>query len=92
MKSILKLFLIGMVCVTLRADILRLRDGRLITGQFLGATKSEIWFKDDVPGNVIGAAAYPVEQVESLTFGPAPGQAKASKRKSVNRSAAPADN
>ena len=78
MKSILKLFLIGMVCVTLRADILRLRDGRLITGQFLGATKTEIWFRDEVPGNIIGAAAYPVEQVESLTFGPAPGQAKAS--------------
>ena len=76
MKSILKLFLIGMVCITLRADMLRLRDGRLITGQFLGATRTEIWFKDDVPGDVMGAAAYPVEAVESLTFGPAPGQSK----------------
>lgn len=77
MKSILKMLLIGMVCVTLRADILRLRDGRMITGQFLGATRSEIWFKCDAPGDVLGATAYPVEQVESVTFGPAPKQSKA---------------
>ena len=76
MKSILKLFLIGMVCVTLRADILRLRDGRMITGQFLGATRTEIWFKGETPGDVFGAAAYRVEEVESLTFGPAPKQSK----------------
>jgi hypothetical protein len=76
MKSILKMLLIGMVCVTLRADILRLRDGRMITGQFLGATRSEIWFKCDTPGNVLGTTAYPVEEVESVTFGPAPKQSK----------------
>jgi len=76
MKTILRLLLIGMVAVSLRADILRLRDGRMITGQFLGATRSEIWFKAETPGDALGAAAYPVEQVESLTFGPAPAQLK----------------
>lgn len=77
MKSILRLFLIGMVCVTLRADILRLRDGRMITGQFLGATRTEIWFKGETPGDIVGPASYPVDQVESLTFGPAPKQSQA---------------
>ena len=77
MKSILRMICIGMVCITLRADILRLRDGRMITGQFLGATRSEIWFKCEIPGDVLGATAYPVEQVESLTFGPTPKQSKA---------------
>ena len=80
MKSILKMLLIGMVCVTLRADILRLRDGRMLTGQFLGATRTEIWFQCDTPGNVLGARAFPVEQVESVTFGPAPKQSKADRR------------
>jgi hypothetical protein len=88
MKSILKILLIGMVCVTLRADILRLRDGRLITGQFLGATRSEIWFKCDTPGDVLGATAYPVEQVESVTFGPTPKQSKADR--GVKKVSAPA--
>lgn len=88
MKSILKILLIGMVCVTLRADILRLRDGRMITGQFLGATRTEIWFKCDTPGNILGAAAYPVEQVESVTFGPAPKQSKADE--GVKKGSAPA--
>jgi len=70
MKSILKLFLVGLVCLTARADILRLRDGRLFTGNFLGATRTEIWFQPDTPGELIGAAAYTVAQVESVTFGP----------------------
>jgi hypothetical protein len=71
MRHLLKLSLLGLICVTLRADILRLRDGRMVTGNFLGATRTEIWFQRDTPGDIIGAAAYPVEQVESLTFGPA---------------------
>lgn len=85
-KSILKLILIGAVCVTLRADILRLRDGRMITGQFLGATRTEIWFKGDTPGDILGPAAYPVEQVESLTFGPAPKQSQAGDGRKTARS------
>ena len=88
MKSVVKLFLIAVICVTLRADILRLRDGRMITGQFLGATRTEIWFKGDSPGDIVGATAYPVEQVESLTFGPTPKQSKAAHpvRKAAARS------
>src|SRR5581483_10837709 len=61
-----------------RADILRLRDGRMFTGNFLGATRTEIWFQRDAPGDFIGTAAYPVEQVESLTFGPVAKQSGAS--------------
>src|SRR5258707_4213631 len=76
-KLIFKLFLFGLLCVTLRADILRLRDGRMVTGNFLGATRTEIWFQRDTPGDIMGTAAYPVEQVESLTFGPAPRQSNA---------------
>ncbi|MBZ5604090.1 MAG: hypothetical protein LAO79_17460 [Acidobacteriia bacterium] len=60
-----------------RADILRLRDGRMFTGNFLGATRTEIWFQHDTPGDFIGTAAYPVDQVESLTFGPAMRQSNA---------------
>jgi hypothetical protein len=60
-----------------KADILRLRDGRMFTGEFLGATKDQIWFQGDAPGNIISPAAYSVAQVESLTFGPAEKQSKA---------------
>ncbi len=77
MKSILKLLLVGLVCFSARADILRLRDGRMVTGNFLGATRTEIWFQPDTPGEIIGAAAYPVAQVESVTFGPVARQSSA---------------
>jgi hypothetical protein len=60
-----------------KADILRLRDGRMFTGQFLGATKDQIWFETDAPGNTLGPAAFSVVQVESLTFGPDPKQSNA---------------
>ena len=71
MKSIRRLLLVGLVvCCSVKADILRLRDGRMFTGSFLGASRSEIWFQRDAPGQVIGTGAYPIEQVESLTFGP----------------------
>src|ERR1700674_793435 len=64
------LLLIGVMCMAGRADTLRLRDGRTLSGQFLGATRAEIWFQRDVPGEVLGKEAFPVLQVESLTFGP----------------------
>src|SRR5579871_2414629 len=76
MKTILKLVLIGLVGITARADILRLRDGRMFTGNFLGATRTEIWFQRDTPGDIIGAAPYPVDSVESVTFGPAMRQSR----------------
>ena len=70
------LVLVLAIAGALRADILRLRDGRMFTGSFLGATRTEIWFQNETPGDYLGAAAYPVEQVESLTFGPAARQSK----------------
>jgi hypothetical protein len=69
--------LIGMPAA--KADILRLRDGRMFTGQFLGATKEQIWFQSDTPANMIGPTAYSVTQVESLTFGPVEKQSGAAK-------------
>ncbi len=77
MKYAFKLLLIGLFALSARADILRLRDGRMFTGLFLGATRTEIWFQHDTPGDFIGTGAYPVEQVESLTFGPAARQSNA---------------
>jgi hypothetical protein len=66
------LFLVGLIGLPMaKADILRLRDGRMFTGEFLGATKDQIWFQADSPVNMIGPTAYAVVQVESLTFGPA---------------------
>jgi hypothetical protein len=64
------LFLTGLICMVASADTLKLRDGRTLSGQFLGASRSEIWFQRDVPGEVLGKEAFPVMQVESLTFGP----------------------
>jgi hypothetical protein len=70
MRVLFQLALIGVMCITGRADTLKLRDGRTLSGQFLGATRAEIWFQGDVPGEVLGKEAFPVMQVESLTFGP----------------------
>ena len=64
------LLLLGLICAAVSADTLKLRDGRVLSGQFLGATRSEIWFQRDVPGEVLGKEAFPVLQVESLIFGP----------------------
>lgn len=72
------LFVVGLIGVpAARADILRLRDGRMFTGEFLGATKDQIWFQADTPANMIGPTAYSVVQVESLTFGPVAKQSQA---------------
>ncbi len=60
-----------------KADILRLRDGRMLTGEFLGATKEQIWFQTDAAVNLIGPTVYSVAQVESVTFGPAEKQSNA---------------
>ncbi|HTS75580.1 MAG TPA: hypothetical protein VMG40_05215 [Bryobacteraceae bacterium] len=77
MKSIL-LVMVGLLMIaSAKADILRLRDGRMLTGEFLGATKDQIWFQADTPGGLVGPAAYSTAQVESLTFGPAPKQSDA---------------
>ena len=70
MRALFQIILIGLTCLGARADTLKLRDGRILSGQFLGATRSEIWFQRDMPGEVLGKEAFPVMQVESLTFGP----------------------
>lgn len=70
MRAVLKLVLFGVVCLSANGDVLKLRDGRVVAGQFLGATRAEIWFQREVPGEVIGTMAYPVGQVESVVFGP----------------------
>ena len=52
------LFLIVLIGMPVaKADILRLRDGRMFTGQFLGATKEQIWFQADTPATT-NAARY----------------------------------
>jgi hypothetical protein len=72
------LLLVGLIgAPAAKADILRLRDGRMFTGQFLGATKDQIWFETDAPGNALGPSAFSIVQVESLTFGPDPKQSNA---------------
>src|SRR5258705_3682753 len=70
MKAVVVLAFFALSCVAARADVLKLRDGRTVPGQFLGATRTEIWFQRDAPGEVIGTMAYPIVQVESLTFAP----------------------
>jgi hypothetical protein len=66
----LQFVLISLTCFASRADVLKLRDGRTLSGQFLGATRAEIWFQRDMPGEVMGKEAFPILQVESLSFGP----------------------
>lgn len=70
MRPLFQIVLIGLACFSANADTLKLRDGRILSGQFLGATRSEIWFQRDMPGEILGKEAFPVMQVESLTFGP----------------------
>jgi hypothetical protein len=53
------------------ADTLKLRDGRSLTGQFVGATRSEVWFQADNQGEFSGVLAFPVAQVASVAFEPA---------------------
>jgi hypothetical protein len=77
MKCLRFALMLALMGVSARADILRLRDGRMFTGNFLGATRTEIWFQRDTPGQFLGTAAFPVEEVESLTFGPALKQSSA---------------
>ena len=53
------------------ADTLKLRDGRSVTGQFVGATRSEVWFQADNQAEFSGVLAFPVVQVASVAFEPA---------------------
>jgi hypothetical protein len=53
------------------ADTLKLRNGRAVTGQFVGATRSEVWFQADNQAEFTGVLAFPVAQVASVAFDPA---------------------
>jgi hypothetical protein len=67
----MKVLLALLLCVfALNADSLKLRDGRTYDGQFLGATRSEIWFQRDGEHDFMGTLVVPVGQVEALTFSP----------------------
>jgi hypothetical protein len=78
--SLLLLLVVLVGLPAAKADILRLRDGRMFTGEFLGATKDQIWFQADGAVNLIGPTAYAVTQVESVTFGPVATQSGAVQR------------
>jgi hypothetical protein len=66
MKTLLRsILLLGFVFSAARGDVLRLRDGRTITGSYVGGTAKELWFQS----NAVSAEAYPTLLVESLRFG-----------------------
>ncbi|MGH8101280.1 MAG: hypothetical protein ACREIW_08275, partial [Chthoniobacterales bacterium] len=48
-----------------RADSLRLRDGTIIIGNYVGGTQTEIWFQR----SPAGAEAFPLFAIESVRFG-----------------------
>jgi hypothetical protein len=70
----LKLLVLCAVCVTLAytasADTLRLKNGQVIYGQFIGRTPEGIQFAGP-DGN---PQIYPPQEVAALTFGPVPAQ------------------
>ena len=57
--------------VGLGADTLQLRDGQTITGQFIGATRTEIWFQREGQAEAAAPVAIPIGQITSLAFEPA---------------------
>jgi hypothetical protein len=54
----------------LGADTLQLRDGRTITGQFIGATRTEVWFQREGQAEAAAPVAIPIGQITSLVFEP----------------------
>jgi hypothetical protein len=68
----LKILVLCVVCVPLAwtalADTLRLKNGQVIYGQFLGRTPAGIQFAGE-NGN---SQVYPPQEVAALTFGPVP--------------------
>src|SRR5579864_8471115 len=53
------------------ADTLKLRDGRVLSGQFVGATRSEVWFQADNQGEFSGVLTFPIAQIATVAFEPA---------------------
>src|SRR5947209_19594939 len=67
-KFVLGLSVFGLTVLSLQADTLRLKDGRVITGTFEGATRNHISFRRD------GGSTdrYDVGSVDTLSFGAGP--------------------
>ena len=56
------------VALTASADVITLRDGTVVDGQFLGASQSEIFFHRDGATDFLGRLVVPIGQVQSLVF------------------------
>jgi hypothetical protein len=69
MRIISSLFALALIAYG--ADTLQLRDGRTLTGQFVGATRVQVWFQQDGQAETAGPAVFPVAQVVSVGFDPA---------------------
>jgi hypothetical protein len=66
MKAVARTIILAALTVaSLQGDVLRLRDGRNISGYYMGGTQKEVWFQS----NAVSAEAYPTLMVESLQFG-----------------------
>jgi hypothetical protein len=64
--SLLKIAaLLGCAVSFAQADTLRLRDGMVIVGTYVGGTQTEIWFQR----SPAGAEPFPLFAVESVRFG-----------------------
>ena len=70
MHFVLKVALLAVVAVGLKADVLQLKDGSIFNGRYLGGTQSEVWFQRQGVG---AADSIPTSMVEALKFGPVPG-------------------
>src|SRR5258708_2033404 len=53
------------------ADTLKLRNGRVLSGQFVGATSSEACFHTDTQVEFSGVLTFPVAQIATVAFEPA---------------------
>jgi hypothetical protein len=73
------------IALTASADVIRLRDGTVVEGQFLGASQSEIWFHRSGATDFLGRLVVPVEQVQSLVFSSDAQQSAATRPRSVFR-------
>lgn len=74
MKQFRVLMLVALALAAARADVLRLRDGSVLNGSYVGGTQTEVWFQR----GPAGAEAFPLFAVESLKFGGAFGIAPGS--------------
>jgi hypothetical protein len=52
------------------ADTLQLRGGRTVTGTFVAATRTEVWFQCESKTSITETSVFPLGQVASLVFDP----------------------